>query len=372
MEKHRGFFIPIYSVLLLILFFPSRGLSQNNPDYWTCKSSGLENVISITPYKTSGYYAALSIYSQKDNPSNLWIGTPKGVFSTVNGGDNWNYYNQGLLGERAWVVTGAPDHPSYIVASNERSGGDNIWAFKGSANDSQILFPPPAGAVKSIFVLKGEPLALLAAFENNEVQYFAMENGSYNQARWKPVTAFDSYGVQKLVGTPNNLAVYAIKGNTIYLGYLGQWFTLKEGRTNATILDLAVNPNDYNILYVTVWDPQGPYSGVWGSPDGGHTWWPINNGLPVPNTTNPLQSQKPMIRKLLIDPQNPNRIFAGVSVGGGGSIYQSDDKGAHWYLRALPTEGSECAGNIYDMTFGGAQNQKLFIGLESGVATLDL
>lgn len=86
---------------------------------------------------------------------------------------------------------------------------------------------------------------------------------------------------------------------------------------------LAVDPYDSEKLYVGSW-----YRGVYRSTDGGSTWQAINNGLPTIYTA---------FRSIAIDPTDTQRVYVGV----GGQVYQSSDGGDSWSRLGgtLSTEG---------------------------------
>lgn len=86
--------------------------------------------------------------------------------------------------------------------------------------------------------------------------------------------------------------------------------------------DVAIDPTNSNILYLATGDNDAgdsPSIGVLKSTDGGLTW--NTTGLSF-NTT-----QVRRICKILIDPNQPNVIYAGTSSG----IYKTYDGGVNWY-----------------------------------------
>jgi len=82
---------------------------------------------------------------------------------------------------------------------------------------------------------------------------------------------------------------------------------------------LAVSPANAALVYA------GTYGGgLYRSVDGGQNWIPASRGLP----------DSAWILSLLVDPVNPNRIYAGLSYnndpGFASGVYRSDDGGATW------------------------------------------
>jgi PKD repeat protein len=100
------------------------------------------------------------------------------------------------------------------------------------------------------------------------------------------------------------------------------WFCLTDFLPVIGCSDLAIDPNNTNILYLATGDQDGgdtPSIGVLKSTDGGVTW----------NTTglsyNITQSRK--IARILIDPTNTATIYVGTSAG----IFKTTDAGATFF-----------------------------------------
>jgi photosystem II stability/assembly factor-like uncharacterized protein len=87
----------------------------------------------------------------------------------------------------------------------------------------------------------------------------------------------------------------------------------------AAIGSIAVHPGNINVLYVSVWDG-GPGGGVYKSTDGGLNWQ---------NTTS---FHTGSVSDVVIDPSNPQILYAGLIDPATGGIYKSADGGANWTL----------------------------------------
>ena len=102
--------------------------------------------------------------------------------------------------------------------------------------------------------------------------------------------------------------------------------------------DVDIDPSNPETVYATMWEErQGPWEnsvwagtngGIFKSVDGGTTWKPLTNGLPVVVQAN-----------LAISPANPKRLYAAVAgldkagTGadrGAAGIFRSDDAGETW------------------------------------------
>ena len=115
--------------------------------------------------------------------------------------------------------------------------------------------------------------------------------------------------------------------------------------------DVDIDPSNPATVYATMWEErQGPWEnsvwagsggGIFKSVDGGTTWKPLTNGLPVVVQAN-----------VAISPANPKRLYATVagydkpgtgSDRGAAGIYRSDDAGETW---ARITTDTRPAGRI--------------------------
>ena len=108
------------------------------------------------------------------------------------------------------------------------------------------------------------------------------------------------------------------------------WTPVLEG-SNATTgcSDLAMDPQDPDILYAGMWDFRrwpwsfrsgGPGSGLYRSRDGGESWEELTNGLP--------EGEKGRIA-VAVAPSRANRVYALVEAEET-ALYRSDDLGESW------------------------------------------
>lgn len=132
--------------------------------------------------------------------------------------------------------------------------------------------------------------------------------------------------------------------NTLFIGTPegGMWKTSNTGVTwipltdhlpNLGVTDIAIHPTNNKIIYIATGDGDAagmygdPYSyGVMKTTNGGVTWDTTGLGY---NTLD-----KILISRLIINPKNPNMIFAGVSGGPGNmrGLWRSIDAGKTWTL----------------------------------------
>jgi photosystem II stability/assembly factor-like uncharacterized protein len=101
----------------------------------------------------------------------------------------------------------------------------------------------------------------------------------------------------------------------------------------AGAIDLALDPNDPDVMYASIWEAWrkswgmssgGPDSGLWKSTDGGEHWTDITStlGLDPPRPIGKIG--------LAVSGANSNRVWALVEHEPEGGVYRSDDAGRTW------------------------------------------
>ncbi len=144
------------------------------------------------------------------------------------------------------------------------------------------------------------------------------------------------------VGRINCIVINPLDTNTLYVGsacggvHISHdggvtWASNSDNFPSLSIADIAVNPSHPDTLYAATGDGYGytvdGYNNFWGglysagvmkSTDGGVTW--NTTGLSF------IQTNRNVIQKLLINPNNPNILLAASTNG----VYRTNDAGATW------------------------------------------
>jgi len=168
-------------------------------------------------------------------------------------------------------------------------------------------------------------------------------NKMMSSANWTFKGPSTTPGGYNGLGRINCMAFHPTNANTFWVGTPagGLWKTTNGGSTWITntdnlpvlgISDIAIDPTNANIMYIATGDgDMGSLSGMTGSPDGDTKSIGVlksTNGGTTWNTTGlnwSLTSAK-LIRRLIINPNNPQILIAAASDG----IWRTTNGGANW------------------------------------------
>ena len=213
---------------------------------------------------------------------------------------------------------------------------------------------------------------------------------SVASATWVPVGPMGAptgslNGVPMCAGRDNFVTFHPSNPLKLYAGSAsgGLWETSNGGTTWSTYTDnqpvlggadLVIDPTNNNIMYLATsggddffnGGPVVSSDGVYKSTDGGLTWQQTGLAFAV--------SQNRFIHKLVLDPTNPQIIFAATSIGvqrstNGGTTWASVQSGNIWDLKFHPTNPTivYASGNVfYRSTNGGTSFSQVSTGIPTG------
>ena len=162
-----------------------------------------------------------------------------------------------------------------------------------------------------------------------------------SQTAWVPVgptnipLSYDDRSCYSM-GRVNCIAFHPAKANVLWIGTPGggvwktedsglTWFPLGDGLSTLAISDIAVDPNNPDIIYIATGDfdtgglTSSNAQGVFKSSNGGETW-SVTGLVLEPNFSYSL------LRKIIINPNNSDQLIA----AGRGGIWVSKDAGVKW------------------------------------------
>lgn len=244
---------------------------------------------------------------------------------------------------RIAAIDAVPRDPMVIYVG-AASGG--VWKSRDGGVVWRPVFdeyPQSIGAIKvdpknpdTVWVGTGESWTRNSTSVGTGV-YKSTDGGD----RWERMGLIDSERIARIV-------IHHEKTDTVYVcatGHLwdaneerGVYRTTDGGENWKRVLfvdadtgcsDLAIDPQNPNILYAGMWqfrrypdffNSGGPGSGLYKSTDGGDNWVELTAGLP--------EGDKGRIA-IAVAPSRPNRLYAVVEADDT-ALYRSDDLGASW------------------------------------------
>jgi len=263
-----------------------------------------------------------------------------------------------LRGGRTTAVAGVPsDEKTYYMAAV--NGG--IWKTDDAGRTWNPIFDgQDTGSIGALAVApSNENVVYAGSGEGRQRPDLAIGDGMYKSidagATWTHLGLRDGQQIPAIAVDPRD-------ANRLYVAVLGhpygpnaqrgiyrssdggatfQRVLYKDENTGA--FSVAIDPNHPETLYATLWSARQapweigssfeiPQSGLYKSTDGGTTWSQLKTGLP----------SKFGRASVAVAPSDSNVVYlyadSYADGGGGGSLYRSDDAGAHF------TKGSDYAG----------------------------
>ena len=250
---------------------------------------------------------AVAVHPTK--PKLIYVATEEAVYKTRDGGNTWKRLEEGLSRVRVMNLAIDPQLPANVFAGTLADG-----VYK-SPDGGRRWLPRNAGIQKGTI------------------------SANVNQLVFDPIDSQILYA-----GT--TVGVFQTKD-------AGQsWTERMRGMTEINfIVALAVDPISPNILYA------GTSGGVYRSFDGADHWTKANNGL-VPDDAK-LASMALGVNRLLIDPADPDVVYAGTTRG----AFKTLNKGETWARLAADL------GELYvsSLVLEPGNGQHLYMGTSRGI-----
>jgi len=249
----------------------------------------------------------LSLLVDPLEPKILYAGARRGVFKSINAGENWMKISNGLLSYvTALCLKEAEPRTLYVGARYgvyKSIGGGNTWQGVNQGLPEDI-------GVYGLVSEKDKPNVFCVA---TSMGAFKSEDGGKN---WEPLSKPPFLEVQSWRYYVRAIALNPKNPMTLYIGVSdrglyksvdgGKTWTLNNPARN--VIALAIDPDEPSIIYAGT-----EQSGVMKSIDGGENWVFFNKGLPFDS----------LVSHLFVDPNDPVHLYAATS-SGVFSITQSD------------------------------------------------
>ena len=229
-------------------------------------------------------------------PTTIYAGTLSGgVYKSTDSGGRWQQIFTGMTSSFAvdpvnpanlYMASG-----DYYFGIAKSTNGGTDWLFTGNG----ILGP----YVTSFAIDPTNPSTMYASSSLAPVMYKSTNGG----ADWSPVNIGSSASINRVViDSTNSSVIYAAgTGGTVFKSTNGgsSWSSSNVGLPDSSIVSFVINPSNPTTLFVGT-----SGSGIFKSSDGGATWSAVNAGLTAAS-----------VQCLAIDPSSASTIYAGTTAG---------------------------------------------------------
>ncbi len=261
-----------------------------------------------------GYYWACAYHPTNSNVIYLG-GDVSGLYKTTDKGVNWKFINVGLNNLDIHTLTVDPRHPETVFAGtaagiSKSTDGGAHWTFLAQTGTLGMKFSRDG----SIQAIAFDPLVdgvVYAGCMNGRVYKSSDSGTTWKQVYQAPSGYIASVGVMK--GTISRVFVATSAAGLLKSENGGVTWVAAAGMP-LTATSVAFSGN-------TVYASFGK-SGVFKSTDSGATWKAATSGI---GTT-------VVVRQVLVDPSNANRVYCIGNVSWTGYFYRSVDGGTTWTL----------------------------------------
>ncbi len=248
-----------------------------------------------------------------------------------------------VMSGRIADIAGSHDDPNLLYVG-AASGG--VWKTTTGGTTFKPVFDDYTQSIGALALDQSNPDTVWVGtgepWTRNSVSIGTGLYKSSDAAKtWKLVGLEDSERIARILIHPQD-------SDTVYVAALGHLWNANEqrgvykssdgGKTwekvlyvdeNTGCADLAIDPQEPDILYAAMWqfrrqpdffNSGGPGSGLYKTVDGGKNWEKLGNGLPEGDLGR---------ISLALSPSRPSRIYAIVEAEET-ALYRSDDSGASW------------------------------------------
>ncbi|MEL6273596.1 MAG: T9SS type A sorting domain-containing protein [Bacteroidota bacterium] len=281
--------------------------------------SSAEDWTQVGPLNVGGRISALAVRQTTTNEFIYAGAASGGIFRSANGGQEWvPIFDQQLALSIGCITLDPHNESSLYVGTGEPNAGGGSIAYEGTgiyhSNDDGDTWV-------SLGLANTGSIARIAIDPIDPDRIFAAAMGT-------------------LYEDSSDRGIYrSLDGGQTWENVL-----FVNARTGG--LNVAIHPNDPQIVYAVLWERyrrpnernySGPGSGIYRSDDGGATWSEIDNGLPTGDLNR---------IGFAMASSNPSRLYASVAHFGGSlaGIFTSSNGGESWIpltTASLTTVGFE-------------------------------
>jgi len=251
-------------------------------------------------------------------------------------------------GGRVTTVTGVRGTPWRFFAGTV--GGGVLRTDDAGQTWQSLVSPSFASAsVGAIAIAQSAPSIVYVGMGESTYRSYmsSLGDGVYRStdggSTWTPIGLRETLRIGSIAVQPRDpqIVYVAAMGNPWAASFTrglyktvdggGHWERVLFINDTTSAVDVSLDPNDPNVVYVSTWDnlrspwylrSAGPGSGIFKSRDGGKTWRRLSQGLPR------------AIGKVAVavSPADSSRLYALVeSTPDQGGLYVSNDHGEQWH-----------------------------------------
>ncbi len=353
------------SVHAQMTFLPGSVWLASQSVYSSTNSGGTWNALNGL------HQSATGIAISPDNPQVIYVGTDFGIQKSIDGGTNWQEYNDGLAALVPNAVAVSPDDPDTIYVKTHQG----IYASQNGGNDWHYLDYGTGGfsgrSTLAVDRFMGTRLYLGTGCEGE----FCIDISPNGGTSWIVVTgtlpaAYAGWTSNLFAITPSPHTAGRVlvgaylsppgDGDRVGIFYRSDdygesWTYIEPPQTIDWISEIAYDAFNPNLIYAATDE-----SGLWRSTDGGDSW----GYVPVANVQAPIA-----VNAITVHPNMPNKVYIRTSSFAGTpnpepELWVSEDAGASWQPLTYVFSGVDLE---VSPPIPGQYDYSLYTGCEAGL-----